>query len=176
MHATSHRKKLTIGVLCSFLLLCFGGKSALALDPTRDLSQFNAQVWLTENGLPQNTVHSITQARDGYVWLATEEGLARFDGINFAVFDKQNTPQLKSNDVRVLLADRQGALWIGTADGLIQLRDGKFTAFSTQNGLPSNVVDTLFQDHNNKVWVATSGGMVVFRDGAFAAPPQPEVP
>src|SRR5207237_2182188 len=81
MRPTAHRNRLTIRILCLLCLLCFGGKLALALDPTRDLSQFNAQVWLTENGLPQNTVHSIAQARDGYVWIANEEGLARFDGI-----------------------------------------------------------------------------------------------
>jgi len=130
-------------MLCSLLLLWFGCRQVLALDPARDLSQFNARVWLTENGLPQNTIHSITQARDGYVWLATEEGLARFDGIKFTVFDKQNTPELKSNDIRVLLEDRRGALWIGTADGLVRLLDAKFTAFTSRDGLPSNVIDAL---------------------------------
>src|SRR5207249_3708270 len=80
MRPTAHHN-LTVGFLCSLVLVCLGCKPALALDPGRDLSQFNRQIWLTENGLPQNTVHSITQARDGYVWLATEEGLARFDGI-----------------------------------------------------------------------------------------------
>jgi len=111
-------------------------------------------VWLTENGLPQNTIHSITQARDGYVWLATEEGLARFDGIKFTVFDKQNTPELKSNDIRVLLEDRRGALWIGTADGLVRLLDAKFTAFTSRDGLPSNVIDALCEDHDGSLFVA----------------------
>ena len=91
-----------------FLLLLGGSGSALALDSRRDLSQFSHEVWLTENGLPQNTVHSIAQTRDGYVWIGTEEGLARFDGVRFTVFDKQNTPQLKSNYIRTLLADRRG--------------------------------------------------------------------
>src|SRR5882672_1251066 len=139
---------LKASILCLILLLYFGCRQALALDPARDLAQFNHQVWLTENGLPQNTVHSITQARDGYVWIATEEGLARFDGIRFTIFDKQNTSELKSNDVRVLLEDRRGALWIGTADGLIRLLDSKFTAFTTRDGLPSNVIDALCEDRD----------------------------
>src|SRR6266849_2827533 len=139
MRATVHRN-LNVSILCLLWLVCFGGKLSLALEPTRDLSQFTRQVWLTESGLPQNTVHSITQAKDGYVWLATEEGLARFDGIKFAVFDKQNTPELKSNDIRVLLEDRRGALWIGSADGQVRLLDGKFTTFTTRDGLPSNVI------------------------------------
>src|SRR5437660_3743030 len=142
------------------LFLLLAGAQALALDPTRDLSQFNRQVWLTENGLPQNTVHSIAQAKDGYVWIATEEGLARFDGIRFTVFDKQNTPALKSNDIRVLLEDRRGALWIGTTDGLVRLLDAKFTAFTTRDGLPSNIIDALCEDHDGTIFVATAAGIV----------------
>src|SRR5450432_1257161 len=98
--------------LVLMLLVC--GGTALALDPHRDLSQFSHEAWLTENGLPQNTVHSIAQTRDGYIWIATEGGLARFDGVSFSVFDKQNTSQLKSDYIRALLEDRHGALWIGT--------------------------------------------------------------
>jgi ligand-binding sensor domain-containing protein/signal transduction histidine kinase len=170
MRSPAHRNRLTVCIVCSLLLLCFGRGQVLALDPNRDLSQFSAQVWLTENGLPQNTVHSIAQAKDGYVWLATEEGLARFDGIRFTIFDKQNTPELKSNDVRVLLEDRRGALWIGTADGLVRLLDAKFTTFTTGNGLPSNVVDALCEDHDGSLWVATAAGMVRLSDGVFAPP------
>src|SRR5687767_13866104 len=118
-----------------FLLLLGGSGSVVALDSRRELSQFSHDVWLTENGLPQNTVHSIAQTRDGYIWIGTEEGLARFDGVKFTVFDKQNTPQLKSNYIRTLLADRQGALWIGTAEGLVRLLHGQFTLFSTNEGL-----------------------------------------
>src|SRR3982074_637526 len=88
------------------LVLMFGAGHALALDPARDLFQFSQQIWLTESGLPQNTIHRITQGKDGYIWIATEEGLARFDGIKFTVFDKQNTPQLPSNNIRVVLEDR----------------------------------------------------------------------
>src|SRR4051812_9061133 len=93
-------------------LLCY--TCVVCLDPVEDVSHFGRAVWQTENGLPQNSVHSIVQTRDGFIWIATEEGLARFDGINFAVFNKQNTPQFNSNYVRSLLEDRQGALWIST--------------------------------------------------------------
>ena len=166
MRPTALIIKPTGWILC-LLLLLLAGVPALALDPTRDLSQFNASVWLTENGLPQNTVHSITQAKDGYVWIATEEGLARFDGIKFTVFDKQNTPELKSNDIRVLLEDRRGSLWIGTTDGLVRLQDSKFTAFTTRDGLPSNVIDAVCEDHNDSLWVVTAAGIVRFGDGVF---------
>jgi ligand-binding sensor domain-containing protein/signal transduction histidine kinase len=176
MRPTALINKPTVWILC-LLLLLLAGAQALALDPTRDLSQFKVHVWLTESGLPQNSVHSITQAKDGYVWIATEEGLARFDGIKFTIFDKQNTPQLKSNDIRVLLEDRRGALWIGTTDGLVRLLDSKFTAFSTQDGLPSNVIDSLYEDHKDALWIATSAGIVNFNNGVFSpAAPQREFP
>ena len=114
-----------------FSLLLGSSGTTFALDSRRELSQFSHEVWLTENGLPQNTVHAIAQTRDGYIWIGTEEGLARFDGVKFTVFDKQNTPELKSNYIRTLLADRQGALWIGTAQGLVRMLNGKFTLFTT---------------------------------------------
>src|SRR5712691_7804926 len=160
-------QKLTVCFLDLLLIaLFFWGGQALALDPQRELSQLGHEVWLTENGLPQNTVHSITQTRNGYIWIATEEGLARFDGISFTVFDKQNTAQLRSNDIRTLLEDRWGALWIGTANGLVRLLDGKFTAFTTQEGLPNNTIESVYEDHNANLWVATAAGLVRFKDGA----------
>jgi len=83
--------------------------TALAIDSPRELSQFGHDVWLTENGLPQNTVHAIAQTADGYIWIGTEEGLARFDGVKFTVFDKQNTPEIKNNYSNLCLDDYQHA-------------------------------------------------------------------
>ncbi|HBB97188.1 MAG TPA: hypothetical protein DC054_17560 [Blastocatellia bacterium] len=173
MRPTALINKPSVWILFLLFLLLTGAQ-VLALDPSRDLSQFNRQAWLTENGLPQNTVHSIVQTQDGYVWIATEEGLARFDGVRFTVFDKQNTPELKSNDIRVLIANRRGGLWIGTAGGLVRLMDAKFTAFTTQDGLPSNVIDALSEGHDDSLWVATAAGIARFSDNVFRA--QPELP
>ncbi|MCU1267838.1 MAG: putative two-component system sensor kinase [Acidobacteria bacterium] len=147
------------------LLLLGGSGTSFALDSERALSQFKHEVWLTEDGLPQNTVHSIAQTPDGYVWIGTEEGLARFDGIRFTVFDKQNTPQLKSNYIRTLLADRTGALWIGTAEGLVRMLNGNFTEFTTNDGLPSDSIQAVYEDRENNLWVATASGLGVFKGG-----------
>ncbi len=84
--------------------------SALALDPHRSLDHFGHQAWRTDSGLPQNTVHSILQTRDGYLWLGTDGGLVRFDGIDFVTFDAENTPQFKSDTVYDLLEDESGTL------------------------------------------------------------------
>ena len=148
-----------------FLLLLLWSGTALGLDSSRELSQFRHEVWLTENGLPQNTVHSIAQTSDGYIWIGTEEGLARFDGVRFTVFHKHNTVQLKSNYIRTLLADRRGALWIGTAEGLVRLFEGKFTAFTTNEGLPGNTIQAVYEDREGNLWVATATGLGLFKGG-----------
>src|SRR5438034_2134217 len=161
------RRSTFYGLNLLFLLLLGGCGSALALDSRRELSQFSHEVWLTENGLPQNTVHSIAQTPDGYIWIGTEEGLARFDGVRFTVFDRQNTPELKSNYIRTLLADPKGVLWIGTAEGLVRLLDGKFTVFTTNEGLPSNTIQALYQDREGNLWVATATGLGLFKSGGL---------
>src|SRR5215470_5355447 len=115
--------------LCVALLL-LAATPAFALDPNRSLKEFGHQAWLTENGLPQNTVQAIVQTQDGYLWAGTQEGLARFDGLNFTVFSKENTPAFKSNDIRFLVEDRQGRLWISTSYGLVCRHDGEFKSFT----------------------------------------------
>jgi ligand-binding sensor domain-containing protein len=69
---------------------------AAALDPEKFITQYTHQAWRTEEGLPQNSVQAIAQTRDGYLWLGTQEGLVRFDGVRFAVFDQKNVPALRS--------------------------------------------------------------------------------
>ena len=73
--------------IAAAVLLLLAATRVLALDPNRSLNEFGHQAWLTENGLPQNTVQAIIQTQDGYLWIGTQEGLARFDGLNFTVFD-----------------------------------------------------------------------------------------
>jgi ligand-binding sensor domain-containing protein/signal transduction histidine kinase len=143
-------------------------EAALAVELPRELSQFGHETWLTENGLPQNTVHAIVQTKDGYIWIGTEEGLARFDGVKFTVFDKQNTPELKSNYIRSLLADRQGALWIGTAQGLARLLNGKFTLFTRDDGLPSETIQAVYEDREGTLWVATANGLALLKSGGLS--------
>jgi ligand-binding sensor domain-containing protein/signal transduction histidine kinase len=148
-------------------LLLLAGSRTSALDPNRSLNQFGHQVWLTENGLPQNTVQAIIQTRDGYLWIGTQEGLARFDGLNFTVFDKKSTPAFKSNDIRFLQEDRQGRLWISTSYGLVCLHNGQFTSFTESEGLPDNSVGPVVEDTNGNVWIGTAGGLARFENGNF---------
>lgn len=75
---------------------------------------FFTRTWQVEQGLPQNKVTAVVQTRDGYLWVGTYCGLARFDGVRFTVFDDDNTPQLHSSRVTSLFEAPDGALWIGT--------------------------------------------------------------
>ena len=138
-----------------------------ALDPNRSLSEFGHQAWTTENGLPQNTVQAIVQTQDGYLWIGTQEGLVRFDGLNFTIFDKENTPAFKSNDIRFLQQDRQGRLWISTSYGLVCRHNGQFTGYTTNEGLPDTSIGSVVEDVNGNVWIGTDGGLVRFENGKF---------
>ena len=79
-----------------------------ALDPGKALTQYIHDSWQIENGLPQNSVLAMAQTPDGYIWIGTEDGLARFDGVQFTTFNKHNTPQFQINEISALLVDRKG--------------------------------------------------------------------
>src|SRR5262249_58995499 len=84
------------------------------------------RAWDAESGLPQNSVQAIVQGSDGFLWIATQSGLARFDGIRFQVFEPATSPGLPDLDVRSLAQSGDGTLWIGTFSGLASYRDGAF--------------------------------------------------
>jgi signal transduction histidine kinase/ligand-binding sensor domain-containing protein len=134
--------------------------SASALEPSTSLASYGRQSWVMENGLPQNTVQTIAQTRDGFLWLGTEVGLVRFDGNSFVLLDQASKPALPGSDVSCLLATSDGALWIGTGDGLARLQDGLVTTFTTANGMPGNSIRALRQGREDTVNVSTQDGSV----------------
>jgi ligand-binding sensor domain-containing protein len=108
------------------VLGCLCARSGLALNRTKSLTQYTRTIWTQEQGLPQDTIRAIAQTTDGYLWLGTDEGLARFDGYEFVIFNKDHQ-DLPSNSITALSAGADGSLWIGTADGLTCYRDKRFT-------------------------------------------------
>ncbi|HEX2919478.1 MAG TPA: two-component regulator propeller domain-containing protein, partial [Edaphobacter sp.] len=98
-------------------------------------SNFSHQAWTTENGLPQNSVHAVFQSRDGYLWIATEGGVARSDAVEFKVFQHDNTPAITSDDICCFA---QGAddstVWIGTADGIVRFSGNTLQHYGTAEG------------------------------------------
>ncbi len=130
-----------------------------SLDPSKSITQFVHDLWTTESGLPQNSILALAQTPDGYLWLGTEEGLVRFDGMRFVTFDRRNTPELLSNEVDALLVDRRGNLWIGThGGGLASLSHGVFKTLTKKDGLSNDFVRALYADEQGNLWIATDGG------------------
>jgi signal transduction histidine kinase/ligand-binding sensor domain-containing protein len=126
-----------------------------------DLRTLRHQAWSTEEGLPQSSVHSILQSRDGYIWLATEGGVARFDGVAFRTFAHASDPAFASDDVCCLAEGRAGAVWAGTADGLVRLQDGKLRRFGIGDGLPSTSILGLVTLKDGNLLVLTPEGLAL---------------
>ena len=146
--------------------------SLLALDPARPLRHIRHDVWTADEGLPQSSVLSLAQTRDGFLWLGTEEGLARFDGFGFRVWNAENTGALRSSMVQRLWAAHDGGLWIGTVDGgLVRLAEGTFTRWGAERGLPFQHVSALAEDRPGHLWVGSFGSglaeLVGGLDGRF---------
>jgi ligand-binding sensor domain-containing protein/signal transduction histidine kinase/CheY-like chemotaxis protein len=136
------------------------------------LIQFHHDVWQTGQGLPQNSIEAIAQTRDGYLWVGTRQGLARFDGVQFVPFDRTTHPELGHILISRLLVTDDGSLWIGTVGGgLSRLRDGRVETFTTRNGLPGDAILALCEDDAQRLWVATSGGLVRFDGRGFTRVP-----
>jgi len=141
-------------------------------------AQYRIESWTTDNGLPQNSVRSIIQTRDGYLWLTTFDGLVRFDGVRFTVFDKSNTKGLSTNRFTALYEDKDGTLWIGTGDGgLTFYRDGVFRSLTVKDGVPPGQVAGFTRDLNGELLVIIESNRFYLRDGKLiAAPPEYQTP
>ena len=131
-------------------------------------AQYRFDNWTADTGLPQNSVRAILQSRDGYLWVATLDGMARFDAVRFTIFDKSNTPGINSNRFISLYEDRNGDLWMGTEDGGVTRRQkGKFTSCTTEHGLPKIHNQAVFGDDSGVVWVFSGSRLAQWADGKF---------
>jgi len=150
-------------LLMIFLVLV---SDCFALNPNKKIDQYNLDFWKTENGLPQNSVIEIYQTSDGYLWVGTQEGLARFDGIKFTVFNKSNVEAFTSNHINTLFQSSDGILWIGTLQDLICYHDGKFTRQDIfKKSLPKPIL-YINQDNQGRMLIGTDGsGLFIIEDG-----------
>ena len=117
-------------------------------------AQYRFDSWTTDNGLPQVSVNTIRQTRDGFIWMTTFGGLVRYDGLRFQVFNTGNTKGLKASRFSRLEEDAEGNLWMSTeGQGLTRYKDGVFTTYTTENGLPDNFIAAL--------WIGPDGNLII---------------
>jgi ligand-binding sensor domain-containing protein len=126
--------------------------------------------WRQPEGLPQNTVYAVLQAQDGYIWLGTKAGVARFDGVRFTRFDNRNPERLKDNEVWSLTEGDDGSVWFGTyGGGVSRYQDGRFTVLTTADGLVHDYVVALAKDAHGAIWIGTDGGVSRLANGRFTS-------
>lgn len=143
-------------------------RPAGALDPRKQIRQYVHDAWGVEDGLPQASILDIQQTRDGYIWLATLEGLVRFDGVTFTVFDKRGAAELTNHQITALYEDRETGLWIGTmGGGLILRKNNAFQSFLKRDGLAGDSILSIFQDREGNIWAGCdNSGLSCLKVGA----------
>ena len=168
--ATPRRPSLLLTPAAGSLLVAAALVALFA--STKGAADVRFKTWNTENGLPQNSVIGIAQAHDGYIWLATFDGLARFDGVRFKIFRKHDTPELPTNRMSRLFVDERGRLWILTEDTtrIVLYEGGVFKSFS--KGSDFETVDM------TEPWLLTNEMVLrngdveyVYENGAFISRP-----
>ncbi len=159
------------GVFLFFLVCCwliYQPFKLSALRPGKSVEDYLIRVWNIEDGLPQNSILSLIQSREGYIWFGTQSGLVRFDGVNLSIFNRWNIPTLKNDRILSLFEDQEGTLWIGTdGAGLAGMREGHWTAYTTAEGLSNDHVRVIMGDRLGNLWVGTNYGLNLLKDGKF---------
>lgn len=162
---------LPMKLLPAWLLLCGGvvlaSVEATAADATPQ--GYTTRLWQTEDGLPANSVTAVTQTRDGYLWVGTYSGLARFDGVRFRKFDAVNTPELRDARIVCLYEDPDGALWIGHDSGLVtRFRDGRFETLASRSPHAAERLMGISSDATGRIWILRDSGRLETVDGAIS--------
>lgn len=141
-------------------------QGSMPVGASRALSQYKVDVWQTEQGLPLNTVQALFQSHDGYLWVGTAGGLARFDGARFTSFDVRQAPSMASEPVFGFMEDGQRNLWIGHSKGAAIYRDGRFQPAFGSEVTDGRRVWAFAQAADGVVWAATENGLVRWDHGA----------
>jgi signal transduction histidine kinase/ligand-binding sensor domain-containing protein len=153
-------------LLAATIIPVLAAKQAVAFEIDIRRIHYGVDLWREAEGLPQSRIRDIVQTRDGYIWLATDDGVVRFNGVSFtAMTMKQGGP--RDHEVWALQEDDEGGLWIGSYGGLTLFKQGRFTTFTRVDGLPDDVVTLLDKDRDGNIWMATPGGVGRYSQGYF---------
>jgi ligand-binding sensor domain-containing protein/signal transduction histidine kinase len=143
--------------LCFLMWCCSALAAGYASPPTG--SRYLVDVWENDDGLPQSSIIAMTQTRDGYLWLGTVNGLVRFDGKKFTVFDEDNTPELGSSPIVSLFEDSRENLWIWTvSEGVVSAKEGKVTKIGIGRGRREGTA--ICEDAVGAIWLCTTDGLL----------------
>src|SRR5215470_9261880 len=124
------RRRATVACAVALACVLFALRPcALALDPALDVSQYAHTAWKVREGFTKGAIFAIAQTSDGYLWLGTDFGLVRFDGVRTVPWRPPGDQQLPSDQIKGLLVSRDGTLWIGTGKGLASWKDGTLTQY-----------------------------------------------
>jgi len=162
-----HKTRRPWGAMLALGILLACCPCVFALDPSLDISQYAHTSWKIRDGFSRGNIRVIAQTPDGYLWLGTEFGLLRFDGVKAVPWQPPPDQHLPSSDIRGLLAGRDGTLWIGTSNGLASWKDGKLTQYGE---LAGQYVFRILEDHEGSVWAGSygvpSGRLCVIQSGS----------
>src|SRR6516165_2548333 len=139
---------VSLGIVLAGVLLA-SYPCALALDPTLDVSQYAHKSWKVREGFTKGRISAIAQTPDGYLWLGTEFGLMRFDGVRAASWQPPAGQHLPSSRIYSLLAASDGTLWIGASRGLASWKDGKLTQYPALAG--QAIRAAIVEDHEGTI-------------------------
>lgn len=149
------RRVRRFGRIIIVALVAMVAPAAAPAAPTDSVEGFAKDAWSTSSGLPHNAVHAIAQTSDGYLWFATWEGVARYNGVGFTTFSRVSQPALPDSAIATAAADRFGNLWTGDTRGNLGRRDpaGRWRFWGRAEGMPGDSVNTLAADRDGRVWV-----------------------
>jgi signal transduction histidine kinase/ligand-binding sensor domain-containing protein/DNA-binding response OmpR family regulator len=143
------------------LAILFAAVSApsLALNPALQPTQYVLDNWQIADGLPQSSVQALARTPDGYLWIGTQEGLARYDGARFAVFEPGNESAIPNKNITALHIDKGGTLWIGTRSGLALFEHGHFRSGPQSGELARAFIRAIGESSDGHVWIGTETGV-----------------
>lgn len=141
-------------VRSSFFVFIFILLNAISSGAFASINDYVVKQWSTLDGLASQSLKSVVQDKQGYIWIGTQFGLSRFDGQQFTNFTTSNSKFLPSNSINKLMLDRDGLLWVGTKKGLVRL-DPKSLSFTKYN--VKGPVRDILEDNDNRIWIAANG-------------------
>ena len=161
------KTKLYKQIVCLFIFsLCIEFTFAAAGDtrtasPDDFLADYVSRVWTAADGLPGNTITDVIQDKTGYLYIGTYDGLVRFDGVEFTIFNHTTNADYNFVSARTLFQDSKENLWVGTNDeGVVKIMpNGSVKQFTTSDGLSSNSVRSIVEDKESNVWIGTAAGV-----------------